>query len=144
MDRTKVGMLVPLEIVVRYSPESQAAGARTSDSTNEELFKLTFLERLETTKLVQEKIEEVFGKSGQGSLVRASPPRLLHHRFRRAVAILHRSPNASATKNSLNRIASRLQTAATCELTRITASCGESVCEWLPFKEWITANSFMS
>lgn len=62
----KLGMLVPLEIVVRYSPESQAAGARTSDSTNEELFKLTFLERLETTKLVQEKIEEVFGKSGQG------------------------------------------------------------------------------
>ncbi len=61
----KLGMLVPLEIVVKFSPDSQAHGVRTNDSTTEELFRLTFLERLETTKLIQETIEKEFGEHGQ-------------------------------------------------------------------------------
>ncbi len=66
-----LGMLVPLEIVVKFSPESQAVGSRTKDSTQEELFKLSFLERLETTKLVQEKIEDAFGRGGKAIVGRS-------------------------------------------------------------------------
>ncbi len=76
-------MLVPLEIVVKFSPESQAVGSRTKDSTPEELFKLSFLERLETTKLVQEKIEEdAFGRGAKplsAEACRRPPLHLLCH-----------------------------------------------------------------
>ncbi|MFN9592987.1 MAG: efflux RND transporter permease subunit [Pirellulaceae bacterium] len=67
----RLGMLVPLEIVVRFSPESQAQGERTNDSTTEDLFRLTFLERLETTALIQETIEKEFGQTGQGIVGRS-------------------------------------------------------------------------
>ncbi len=62
---THIGRLVPMEIVVRFDQASQSAGARTAQSEQEELFRLTFLERLETVALIQETIEKKFGASGQ-------------------------------------------------------------------------------
>jgi uncharacterized protein len=62
-----LGMLVPLEIVVRFSPESQALEKTPkADPTEEDLFQLTFLERMETVVLIQDTIEKQFGVSGQG------------------------------------------------------------------------------
>jgi predicted RND superfamily exporter protein len=62
-----LGRLVPLEIVVRFHHDSQAAGARTQASEHDELYRLTFLERMETAALIQETIEKEFGDSPQGS-----------------------------------------------------------------------------
>jgi predicted RND superfamily exporter protein len=60
-----LGRLVPLEIVVRFNRDSQASGVRTQDSTQDDLYRLTFLERIETTALIQESIEREFGE-GEG------------------------------------------------------------------------------
>jgi uncharacterized protein len=57
-----LGRLVPLEIVVRFNHESQALGTRTADSEQDDLYRLTFLERMETTALIQETIEREFGE----------------------------------------------------------------------------------
>lgn len=63
---THIGRLVPLEIVVRFDRDSQASGPRTSTTDTEELSRLTFLERMETTALIQETIEKVFGETENG------------------------------------------------------------------------------
>ncbi len=61
----RLGMLVPLEIVVKFSPASQANQDRSPDMQPDELLRLTFLERLETTRLIQDRIEDVFGRAGE-------------------------------------------------------------------------------
>lgn len=61
----RLGMLVPLEIVVKFSPDSQANKERSNTTQSDELLRLTFLERLETTQLIQTTIEEIFGKAGE-------------------------------------------------------------------------------
>ncbi len=68
-----IGRLVPLEIVVRFNRDSQANGPRTVDSDAEELSRLTFLERMETTSVIQETIENAFGagESGKGIVGRS-------------------------------------------------------------------------
>jgi uncharacterized protein len=68
-----IGRLVPLEIVVRFNLDSQATGPRNADSDAEELTRLTFLDRIETTKLIQETIEKEFGeeKNGKGIVGRS-------------------------------------------------------------------------
>lgn len=60
-----IGCLVPMEIVVKFDKRAQSVGHRTSDSEAEELYRLTFLERLETVALIQETIEAKFGERGQ-------------------------------------------------------------------------------
>jgi uncharacterized protein len=60
-----LGRLVPLEIVVRFNRDSQSVGARTVDSEKDDLYRLTFLERMETTAFIQETIEREFGE-GEG------------------------------------------------------------------------------
>lgn len=61
----RLGMLVPLEIVIKFSPASQGGTERNSETQSEELLRLTFLERLETTQLIQNTIEDVFGRAGE-------------------------------------------------------------------------------
>ncbi len=60
-----IGRLVPLEIVVRFDPKSLSTGSRTNDSSATDLFRLTFLERMETTIAIQAAIEKEFGVSGK-------------------------------------------------------------------------------
>ncbi len=69
----KIGRLVPLEIVVRFNLDSQSTGPRNADSDAEELTRLTFLDRIETTSLIQETIEQEFGeeKNGRGIVGRS-------------------------------------------------------------------------
>ncbi len=62
---SNIGRLVPMEIVVKFDQASQSSGERTADTESEELFRLTFLERLETVALIQETIEKKFGAQGQ-------------------------------------------------------------------------------
>jgi uncharacterized protein len=62
---TNIGRLVPMEIVIRFDRESQSLGNRNADTDIEELFRLTFLERLETVALIQQTIEAKFGEEGQ-------------------------------------------------------------------------------
>jgi len=61
---TNIGRLVPLEIVIRFNRDSQATGVRNADSNAEDLYRLTFLERMETTALIQDLIENRFGATG--------------------------------------------------------------------------------
>lgn len=61
---TNIGRLVPLEIVIRFNRDSQATGVRNADSNAEDLYRLTFLERMETTALIQDLIESQFGAKG--------------------------------------------------------------------------------
>ncbi len=69
---TNLGMLVPLEIVVRFSPESQALEKSGKlDPASKDLFQLTFLERMETVAVIQETIEKQFGLAGQGVVGRS-------------------------------------------------------------------------
>ncbi len=80
-----LGRLVPLEIVVRFNRDSQLVGARTVDSEQDDLYRLTFLERMETTAFIQETIEREFGE-GEGkpvSSVEAFLPPTFYHRFLR-------------------------------------------------------------
>ncbi len=67
-----LGMLVPLEIVVKFSPESQAIDrGRDKSASQDDIFQLTFLERMETVAVIQETIEKQFGSIGQGIVGRS-------------------------------------------------------------------------
>lgn len=62
-----LGMLVPLEIVLEFDKESIATSDESSsDPKLEDLGRLTFLERIETTQRIQEVIAERFGEKGLG------------------------------------------------------------------------------
>lgn len=60
-----LGRLVPMEIVVRFDIDSMSQGDRNADSTAKDLYRLTFLERMETTLMIQDKIEKEFGSQGK-------------------------------------------------------------------------------
>jgi predicted RND superfamily exporter protein len=72
----KLGMLVPLEIVVEFDPESIAKAEvktsdaksletnRTEESVNDDLTRLSFLERMETVVRIQDVIKQKFGEDG--------------------------------------------------------------------------------
>ena len=63
----KLGMLVPLEIVLEFDRESIAKTDESkSEPRLEDLGRLTFLERMETTLRIQEVIAERFGEKGLG------------------------------------------------------------------------------
>ncbi len=62
-----LGMLVPLEIVLEFDKESIASTDEVnSEPRLEDLGRLTFLERMETTLRVQEAIEQRFGENALG------------------------------------------------------------------------------
>jgi uncharacterized protein len=62
-----LGMLVPLEIVVEFDKESLATAEDTGDEpTAENIGRLTFLERMETTRRIQEAIQQKFGEDALG------------------------------------------------------------------------------
>jgi hypothetical protein len=62
-----LGMLVPLEIVLEFDKESIANPEEsTSEPRLEDLGRLTFLERMETTLRVQESIADRFGENSLG------------------------------------------------------------------------------
>jgi uncharacterized protein len=62
-----LGMLVPLEIVLEFDKESIARSDESpSDTRLEDLGRLTFLERMETTLRIQEVIAQRFGEQGLG------------------------------------------------------------------------------
>jgi predicted RND superfamily exporter protein len=72
----KLGMLVPLEIVVEFDPESIAKAevktsdakladaTKTEDTINDDLTRLSFLERMETVVRIQDVIKQKFGEEG--------------------------------------------------------------------------------
>jgi uncharacterized protein len=62
----KLGVLVPMEIVIKFSPGNRLEAEANHHTTAEDLFKLTFLERLETVARVQHTIDERFGLQGSG------------------------------------------------------------------------------
>lgn len=66
-----LGMLVPLEIVVEFDPDSMAPsteakadGENTDDPAAEDLSRLTFLERMETIVRLEDVIAKKFGEDG--------------------------------------------------------------------------------
>jgi predicted RND superfamily exporter protein len=62
-----LGMLVPLEIVLEFDEESIARSEESPSETRlEDLGRLTFLERMETTLRIQEVIAQRFGEEGLG------------------------------------------------------------------------------
>jgi predicted RND superfamily exporter protein len=62
-----LGMLVPLEIVLEFDRESLAkTDESNSEPRLEDLGRLTFLERMETTQRIQEVIAQRFGEKGLG------------------------------------------------------------------------------
>ncbi len=60
-----IGRLVPMEIVVRFDVDSMSIGERNAASKSKDLYRLTFLERMETTSMIQDKIEKEFGSQGK-------------------------------------------------------------------------------
>lgn len=62
-----LGMLVPLEIVVEFDKDSLAAAEDMGvEPTAENIGRLTFLERMETTRRIQEAIQQKFGEDALG------------------------------------------------------------------------------
>lgn len=60
-----LGVLVPLEIVLKFEPTAVLASDATHHESAEDLYRLTFLERMETVARVQEMIAAKFGTAGQ-------------------------------------------------------------------------------
>lgn len=72
----KLGMLVPLEIVVEFDPDSiaktevktseakSADATKTEEAINDDLTRLSFLERMETVVRIQDVIKQKFGEDG--------------------------------------------------------------------------------
>ncbi|MFO1066341.1 MAG: MMPL family transporter [Pirellulales bacterium] len=61
-----LGVLVPMELVVKFDPNNRLNGDANNHEAEEDLFKLTFLERMETIARVQSIIKDQFGESGAG------------------------------------------------------------------------------
>ncbi|MEI8212609.1 MAG: MMPL family transporter [Planctomycetota bacterium] len=62
-----LGMLVPLEIVLEFDKDSIAKSEESNEEPNpENIGRLTFLERMEATRRIQEVIQQKFGDEGLG------------------------------------------------------------------------------
>ena len=59
-----LGRLIPMEIVVRFTPDAQMDRNGKSAAEAQRQFELSFLERMESVALVQEVIEKQFGAAG--------------------------------------------------------------------------------
>ena len=65
---SKFGKLVPMELVVRVKPEMlqpTTAELEAGETSEDDAFKLNFLERMELATRVQKAVESVFGPEGQ-------------------------------------------------------------------------------
>lgn len=60
-----LGVLVPMEIVLKFDPESLLASDATHHEMGDDLYRLSFLERMEAVARVQEEINKKFGPEGQ-------------------------------------------------------------------------------
>ncbi len=60
-----LGVLVPMEIVLKFDPETLLASDATHHESGDDLYRLSFLERMEAVARVQEVINKEFGPSGQ-------------------------------------------------------------------------------
>ena len=60
-----LGVLVPLEIVLKFESDVVANSDGTNNDDNQDLYRLSFLERMETVARVQEAIAAEFGPKGQ-------------------------------------------------------------------------------
>lgn len=64
---SNLGMLVPLEIVVEFDKDSLAKAEESNEEPSaENVGRLTFLERMEATRRIQEVIQQRFGEEGKG------------------------------------------------------------------------------
>ena len=61
-----LGVLVPMEIVLKFEPDTLLASDATHHEAGEDLYRLSFLERMEAISRVQEVINAEFGEKGQG------------------------------------------------------------------------------
>jgi predicted RND superfamily exporter protein len=71
-----LGMLVPLEIVIEFDPQSIARSdeeksQNPGEGAADDATRLTFLERMETTVQIQEVIKKNFGETGSGIVGRS-------------------------------------------------------------------------
>ena len=57
----RLGRLIPMEIVLRFNPQSQADPNRADPTDPQRFYQLSFLERMESVALVQDVIERQFG-----------------------------------------------------------------------------------
>ena len=60
-----LGVLVPMEIVLKFEPETLLGSDATHHEMGEDLYRLSFLERMEAVARVQEVINKEFGATGQ-------------------------------------------------------------------------------
>ncbi len=86
----KLGMLIPLEVVVKFSPESQLAVGDLDAQRHGDQFRLSFLERMETVAAAHETILQRFGNQGTGIIGGSMS------------ALTFTPPLPSATGNTLN------------------------------------------
>ncbi|MCC6508781.1 MAG: MMPL family transporter, partial [Pirellulaceae bacterium] len=61
-----LGVLVPMEIVLKFDPNSVLGSDASHHQSSEDLYRLSFLERMETIARVQAVITDKFGAEGQG------------------------------------------------------------------------------
>lgn len=70
-----LGMLVPMEVVVKFQPETMRQPEEEPDegapATQEDRYRLAFLERVEAVDTVQREIDEHFGEKGAGVVGRS-------------------------------------------------------------------------
>jgi predicted RND superfamily exporter protein len=57
----RLGRLIPMEIVLRFNPQTQADANKVDPTDPQRFYKMSFLERMETVSLTQEVIERQFG-----------------------------------------------------------------------------------
>ena len=57
----RLGRLIPMEIVLRFNPQSQADPNRADPTDPQRFYQMSFLERMESVALVQDVIERQFG-----------------------------------------------------------------------------------
>ena len=60
-----LGVLVPMEIVLKFEPETLLGSDATHHEAGEDLYRLSFLERMEAVARVQDVINKEFGVTGQ-------------------------------------------------------------------------------
>ena len=57
----RLGRLIPMEIVLRFNPQSQADASKVDPTDPQRFYQMSFLERMESVALVQDVIERQFG-----------------------------------------------------------------------------------
>ncbi len=123
-----LGMLVPLEVVVKFSPESRLDIGGLDAERRDDQFRLNFLERMETVAAVQETILQRFGAAGSNIVgsslsaltfapsLPAATGNTLNFMHRKALNMRLESCQGELEKSGFYK----LDTADNCELWRIS------------------------